>query len=157
MPLRGWDKKYPNDIGWHLVKSDVVGADSVRKKKNNSFGAKITMVRRIFSGVLLGRGVGGFVLETPHNLAPLMSLVGPNKKGRFKALESKSIILMFVWNIKNKKYFFSSGVQQRRVDIKKWWGRGFKLTKQYACIRSEFVSMWVLWMGETLKLQQTLI
>ena len=73
-----------------------MGADSVRKKKNNSFGAKITMVRRIFSGVLLGRGVGGFVLETPHNLAPLMNLVGPNKKGRFKALESKSIILMFV-------------------------------------------------------------
>ena len=57
---------------------------------------KITMVRRIFSGVLLGRGVGGFVLETPHNLASLMYLVGPNTKGRFKALESKSIILMFV-------------------------------------------------------------
>ena len=54
------------------------------------------MVRRIFSGVLLGRGVGGFVLETPHNLASLMNLVGPNTKGRFKALESKSIILMFV-------------------------------------------------------------
>ena len=54
------------------------------------------MVRRIFSGVLLGRGVGGFVLETPHHLAPLMNLVGPNGEGRFKALESKSIILMFV-------------------------------------------------------------
>ena len=67
-------------------------ADSVHKKIS-IFGAKI---RRIFSGVLLGRRVGGFVLETPHQLAPLMNLVGPNGEGRFKALESKSIILMFV-------------------------------------------------------------
>ena len=51
---------------------------------------------RIFSGVLLTRGVGGCVLETPHHLAPLMNLVGPNGEGRFKALEPKSIILMFV-------------------------------------------------------------
>lgn len=64
--------------------------------KKKSFGAKITMVMRIFSGVLLRRGVGGCVLETPHHLAPLMNLVGPNGEGRFKAVESKSIILMFV-------------------------------------------------------------
>ena len=71
----------------------VPTADSVCKK-NNSFGAKIIMVRRIFSGVLLTRGVGGCVLETPHHLAPLMNLVGPNEEGRFKAVESKSIKLM---------------------------------------------------------------
>ena len=49
-----------------MVKFEGVGADSVHKKIS-ILGEKI---RRIYSGVLLGRGVGGFVLETPTTPLP---------------------------------------------------------------------------------------
>ena len=71
-----------------------MGADSVRKKKIFWSKKNYCNAYSIFSGVLLTRGVGGCVLETPHHLAPLMNLVGPNEEGRFKAVESKSIKLM---------------------------------------------------------------
>ena len=80
----GVELKKTNDIGWHLVKFEGVGADSVHKKIS-IFGEKI---RRIYSGVLLGGGGGGgFVLETPHHPALKMNLVAPNRGGRFKAIE----------------------------------------------------------------------
>ena len=51
-------------------------------------------IRRIISGVLLGRGVGGFVLETPHPRSN--NEFSGSKQGGFKSLKSKSIILRFV-------------------------------------------------------------
>ena len=54
-----------------------MGADSIHKK-TSIYGAKI---RGIFSGVVLGRGVGGFVLESPHHSALKMNLVAPNRGG----------------------------------------------------------------------------